>query len=67
MEAVEDEVNGYLCEKQNVEELYQLIKKFMMLSYNERRAMGLAGRKRMEKLFDKRLVVRETIESIGMR
>lgn len=29
--------------------------------------MGLAGRKRMEKLFDKRLVVRETIESIGMR
>ena len=67
LEAVEDEVNGYLCEKQNVEELYQLIKKFMMLSYNERRAMGLAGRKRMEKLFDKRLVVRETIESIGMR
>lgn len=67
LEAVEDGVNGYLCEKQNEDDLYQAMIRFVSLSYAERKLMGLAGRKRMEEFFDKEIVVRETIEAIGMR
>lgn len=67
LEAVEDGVSGYLCEKQNADDLNKVMKKFVMLPCDARKAMGLAGRKHMEKLFDKRVVVRETIEAIGMR
>lgn len=64
MEAVEDGVTGLLCEKQNVDDLYAKMKVFLSLSYEERRTMGLAGRKRMEELFDKKRVVQATIDSL---
>jgi galacturonosyltransferase len=64
LEAVEDGVSGYLCEKKNADSLYQAMKKFIELSYEERKAMGLAGRKRMEEVFDKRKVVEETISKL---
>ena len=34
------------------------------LSYEERKAMGLAGRKYMEEVFDKKKVVEETISCL---
>lgn len=61
LEAVEDGVTGFLCEKQNADDLYRAMKKFTSLTYEKRKAMGLAGRKRMEAQFDKRLVVDRTI------
>ena len=64
MEAVEDGVSGYLCEKQNVDDIYQVIKKFSRLKYDERRIMGIAGRRRMEKLFDKRKVIEDTLRHL---
>lgn len=65
LEAVEDGVSGYLCSKQDAESLYQVMKKFTKLSYDERKAMGLAGRKHMEEVFDKKKVVEDTIRRIG--
>lgn len=64
LEAVEDGVSGYLVERKNVDALYRTMKKFTELSYEERKAMGLAGRKRMEDVFDKKKVVKETLRSI---
>ena len=64
LEAVEDGVSGYLCSKQDAESLYQVMKKFTKLSYDERKAMGLAGRKRMEDIFDKKKVVEDTIREL---
>lgn len=64
LEAVEDGVSGYLVEKKNPEDLYRAMKKFSGLSYEERKEMGLAGRKRMEKLFDKKIVVEKTISKL---
>lgn len=63
-EAVEDGISGYLMERKNAEDLYRAMKKFAGLSYEKRKAMGLAGRKRMEEMFDKTKVVEETIERI---
>lgn len=61
LEAVEDGVTGYLCEKQNVDDLYRVMKQFTELPYDYRKAMGLAGRHRMEKIFDKNQVVEKTV------
>ena len=67
MEAVEDGVNGYLCEKQNVDSLYEKMKMMCEISYEEKKAMGVAGRERMEKVFDKRKVVEETIGKLEVQ
>lgn len=61
MEAVEENVSGLLCEKQNADNLYETLMKFSKLSWDERRAMGLAGRRRMEEFFDKARVVEQTV------
>lgn len=61
MEAVENDASGYLFQKQNVDSLYLVMERFIMLSYNDRKTMGGIGRKRMERIFDKKKVVQETI------
>lgn len=65
LEAVEDGVTGFLCEKQNSDDLYQKMKEICELSQDERKVMGIAGRKRMEEFFDKRKVVEKTIKKLG--
>lgn len=64
MEAVEDGVTGFLCERSNAENLYHIMKRFCEFKYEKRKEMGLAGRKRMEAIFDKRKVVEETIKHL---
>ena len=61
LEAVEDGVSGFLCEKQNTKDLYRTMKQFTELNYDARKFMGLLGRKRMENMFDKNKVVEKTI------
>ena len=61
MEAVIDGKTGYLAERKNAEDLYRVMKKFAVLPYEERKAIGLAGRKHMEEVFDKKKVVADTI------
>lgn len=62
MEAVIDGVSGFLAERKNADDLYRVMKRFTELPYKERKAMGLAGRKHMEEVFDKKSVVEETIQ-----
>lgn len=64
MEAVEDGVTGFLCEKKNPEDLYQVMKQFTEMPSEQRKAMGLSGRELMEALFDKKLVVEKTINHL---
>lgn len=64
MEAVIDGKTGYLSERKNAEDLYRVMKKFTELSYEERKTMGLAGRKHMEEAFDKKKVVAETVKAL---
>ena len=64
MEAIEDGVSGLLCEKQNANDLYMKMKKFISLSYEERKTMGIAGRQRMMEMFDKQKVVKITLEQL---
>lgn len=64
LEAVEDGVTGFLCEKKNADDLYRVMKQFAGMNMEARKAMGLSGRKRMETLFDKRQVVDNTIAQL---
>ncbi len=63
-EAVIDGVSGFLCEKQNAESLYECMKKFAELSFEEKKEMGKQSRKVVEDNFDKNEVVKRTIEGI---
>ena len=64
LEAVVQNESGYLVEKKNVISLYEAMKKFTLLSYEERLAMGIRSRKHMEMVFDKKNVVKETIREM---
>lgn len=64
LEAVIDGKTGYLVEKKNVDDLYKKMKKFTILSYDKRKDMGDTGRKHMEAIFDKKIVVQETLNKI---
>lgn len=61
MEAVNENVNGFLCEKQNTVSLIQAIERFIVLSHEQKHTMGISGRAHVELLFDKDDVVRNTI------
>ena len=64
MEAVIESVNGYLCEPKSEDNLYQVMKRMVGQTREEREQMGQAGRKHMEDLFDKKKVVAETIKHL---
>lgn len=63
-EAVIEGVSGLLCEPKNGESLYAAMKQMAEMSVAERRSMGLAGRKHMEDVFDKKKVVEETMKHL---
>ena len=56
-EIVDDGINGYVVEHQNSQDLINKIEKFLSLSYEEKKQMGLAGRAKVEKEFDRQIVV----------
>ena len=63
-EAVDDKLNGFLVNVQDKEDLYLKMKEFMELTPDQRKQMGIHGRIKMEKEFDKKIIVKETINSI---
>ena len=56
-EVVDDGVNGYMIPQKNSEELVKAIEKFLNLSAMEQKKRGLAGRKKVEKCFDRQIIV----------
>lgn len=64
LEAVIDGKTGFLSEKKSTDDLYKTMKKFLQLTYQERKEMGLAGRRHMETVFDKKKVVEDTITNL---
>lgn len=65
-EAVIDNNSGFLCIPQSVESLYDAMKKFLNIPQSERKQMGMTGRKHMEKYFDKKMVVNQTIRALEL-
>ena len=60
-EAVDEGRTGYLTEVKNADSLYAAMKSFLLLSSEERAEMGKRGRRKMEKEFDRRKVVKKVM------
>lgn len=56
-ETVEHKETGFMCETRNCEQLIQAVREFMQMKNEDRKRMGLAGRKKMENEFNRQIVV----------
>lgn len=63
-ETVDQGKTGLLCHVGDADSLYEQMLHMTQLSREQREQMGLAARRKMEREFDKKLVVQRTIEEI---
>ena len=63
-EVVEDGINGFVVQEKNSKDLIEKIEKFLALTVEERRNMGLAGRAKVAKEFDRKIVVNKYLGEI---
>jgi len=61
---IEDGISGYLCKKGDAADLVSKVELFLSLDYGERAAMGLAGRDKVVRFFDRRFVTSVYLEEI---
>ncbi len=64
-ETVDDGRSGYIIPIKDERALVDAIERFIALSWEEKRNMGLSGRTKMEKEFDRNIVVKAYAEEIG--
>ena len=64
-EVVDDGVNGYMILQKDSDALIVAIKKFIHLSEDEKRSMGVEGRYKVEQQFDRQIVVDAYMKEIG--
>jgi galacturonosyltransferase len=67
VEAVDDGVTGFLFKAGDLQDLLEKIALFLALPYDHKAKMGMAAREKMEKQFDRKLVIEkyyEVMESI---
>lgn len=64
-ETVDDGVTGFMIQQKNTEELIQAVRKFMEMGNEQRKQMGLAGRRKVEAEFDRNIVVDAYIKEIA--
>ena len=64
-DAMDDGVTGLLTPPQNAEELARTLEKFILLPYQKRKEMGLAARRKMEKEFNREIIINAYIKEIA--
>lgn len=63
-EVVDDGVNGFMIPQKNSEKLIEAIEKFLDLTYEGKKKMGLLARAKVERVFDRRIVVQKYYDEI---
>ena len=64
-EIVDNGVNGYLFEPKNETSLIKTIEKFLSQNESDRIKMGIASREKVERTFDRNLVIDVYLEEIA--
>lgn len=64
-ETVDNGKSGFIYHGGNVDELVVTVEKFLAMPNEERKAMGLVGRSKVEKEFSRQIVVKAYLEKIG--
>jgi glycosyltransferase involved in cell wall biosynthesis len=63
-ETVDAGVSGLLCKVKDAEDLYQKMRRMANMSRTQREKMGLAGREKVQREFEKNMVVGKTMDAI---
>lgn len=63
-ETVDDGVTGYLVDAKSADSLIAAIEKFIALPYSEKVKMGQEGRKKVEREFDREIVVKAYLDEL---
>lgn len=64
-EAIENGVNGFLCECKNAQSLKLILEKFILLPHGAKVKMGVSGRRKVEAEFDRSIVVNKYLSAIA--
>ena len=64
-EIVDDSKTGFIVRQQDADDVIAKVRKFLSLPYEERKNMGLAARQKVEREFDRDIVVRAYEEEIN--
>lgn len=64
IETFDEAVSGLGFDAKSVDSLVEAIIKFIHLPYEKKRIMGLAGRRKMEKEFDRNIVIKSYIDEL---
>lgn len=65
-EIVDDGVNGFLIHERNSQDLIDAVERFLTLSWEQRKEMGIAGRKKVEAEFDRKIVITKYLNEIQL-
>lgn len=63
-ETVDDGITGYLCEARSAESLIEAIEKFINLSHEVKANMGKEGRNKVEREYDRNIVVKAYMDEL---
>lgn len=63
-DVVNDSINGYLCKVKNSKDLANKMEKMLKLTNEQRNIMGKAGRKKIVKEFDEKIVINKYLKAI---
>jgi glycosyltransferase involved in cell wall biosynthesis len=63
-DAVEDGITGFLCRQRDAPDLADKMRQMLRLPADQRLAMGYAGREKMLREFDERIVISNYLEAI---
>ena len=63
-EIIDDGVNGFVVKQKDSDDLIDKLERFINLPYEQKKAMGLAGRKKVEKEFNREIVVRKYLDEL---
>ncbi len=61
---VKNDYNGYLCDKKNIESLFQVIKKMINTPFEIRKKMSINSRKLAENKFDVNIINKQILKII---
>ena len=64
-ETFDEGISGLGCQERNVKSLVSAMTQFIGLSHHEKVQMGLAGRKKMERQYDRNIVIKAYMEEIA--
>ena len=64
-EIVDDGVNGYIVKERDGYDVARKIEQFILLPYEKKREMGLMARRKVEREFDRNIIVKAYLDAIA--